>query len=54
MNFRIDYETPDPKVMLIFEFVDEDLSKKLRMVRRFDSLSVKVGAKVLRTSCDKF
>jgi hypothetical protein len=54
MNFRIDYETADPKVMLIFEFVDEDLAKKLRTVRKFDSEAVRVTAKVFRALCDKF
>jgi len=50
MNFRIDYESADPKVMLMFEFVDEDLAKKLRIVRKFDSESVRVIPKVFRAS----
>lgn len=48
INFRIDYETADPKVQLIFEFVDEDLAKRLRGVRKFEHGAVKVRKGLFR------
>ncbi len=49
LEYRVDYETLDHKVELFFDFMEEDLAKRLKAVKRFNPITTKVIVRICRT-----
>lgn len=38
----MDYESFDPKVELVFDYMEEDLAKRIKSVKKFNAATIRV------------